>query len=305
MTGKINCDKCGRYPIFYRRPYEGIVLCRRCFKDSIERKVRRTISKYKMFSPTDHIGVAVSGGKDSLTLLYILRKIEEGYPEARITALAVDEGIKGYREEALRLAESFTAKLGVNLRTISFKELYGKTMDEMVNALGLRFPCSCCGVLRRKALIELASRIGVDKIATAHNLDDEAQTVILNLIHGDPLRILMTGPTLDGGDSFIKKVKPLFLIPEKEISLYAYLTGIPFQSRSCPYASTALRNDVRAMLNLVEEKHPGTLYTIVHSAEKLRQASSKLFPKRTMRCKLCGSPSTSEICSSCKILKDI
>jgi predicted PP-loop superfamily ATPase len=180
MTGKINCDKCGRYPIFYRRPYEGIVLCRRCFKDSIERKVRRTISKYKMFSPTDHIGVAVSGGKDSLTLLYILRKIEEGYPEARITALAVDEGIKGYREEALRLAESFTAKIGVNLRTISFKELYGKTMDEMVNALGLRFPCSCCGVLRRKALIELASRIGVDKIATAHNLDDEAQTVILN-----------------------------------------------------------------------------------------------------------------------------
>ncbi|MEM2123226.1 MAG: tRNA 2-thiocytidine biosynthesis TtcA family protein, partial [Candidatus Bathyarchaeia archaeon] len=179
MDHIISCDICGRSPSFYRRRYEGLVLCRRCFKDSIECKVRRTISRYKMFAPSDHIGVAVSGGKDSLTLLYILRKIEEGYPEARITALAVDEGIEGYRGEALKLAESFTNSLGVNLRVISFKELYGETMDEMVSSRGLKFPCSCCGVLRRRALRELASRVGVDKIATAHNLDDEAQTVIL------------------------------------------------------------------------------------------------------------------------------
>ncbi|MEM2122725.1 MAG: TIGR00269 family protein, partial [Candidatus Bathyarchaeia archaeon] len=125
----------------------------------------------------------------------------------------------------------------------------------------------------------------------------------LDIIHGDPLRILSTKPTLDGGDLFIKKVKPFYLIPEKEISLYAYLAGIPFQSIRCPYASSALRNDVRAMLNLLEERHPGTLYTIIHSAEKLRQASSKLFPKKIVKCRICGSPSTSDICSSCKILK--
>ncbi|MGC8961683.1 MAG: TIGR00269 family protein, partial [Candidatus Bathyarchaeia archaeon] len=142
-------------------------------------------------------------------------------------------------------------------------------------------------------------------IATAHNLDDEAQTIILNVMHGDPLRILFTGPTLNGGGSFIRKVKPLALIPEKEISLYAYLVGVPFQTASCPYASTALRNDVREILNLMEERHPGTLYTIVHSAERLRKAFSKPFPKEILKCKLCGSPSTSEICSVCRIIKSL
>ncbi|MBS7644920.1 MAG: TIGR00269 family protein [Candidatus Bathyarchaeia archaeon] len=305
MAQSISCGVCGREPPFYRRRYEGVALCRRCFKESIERRVRRTISRYKMFSPRDHIGVAVSGGKDSLTLLYILSRIEEEYPEAKITALAVDEGIKRYRDEALKLTESFSDSLDIELRVISFKELYGETMDEIVDSRGLRFPCSCCGVLRRRALTELALRVGVDKIATAHNLDDEAQTVILNMIHGDPLRILSAGPALNGGGSFISKVKPLALIPEKEISLYAYLVGVPFQSRSCPYASTALRNDVREMLNLMEERHPGTLYTIVRSAERLRQAFSKPFPKKILRCKLCGAPSTSEICSVCKIMRGV
>ena len=150
---------------------------------------------------------------------------------------------------------------------------------------------------------ELASRTGVDKIATAHNLDDEAQTVILNIIHGNPLRILLTKPILNGDHLFVKKVKPFILIPEKEISLYAYLVGIPFQKTPCPYASTALRNDVRAMLNLIEKKHPGTLYTIIRSAEKLREAASGSFLKKVLRCSICGSPSTSGICSACKLIK--
>lgn len=98
-------------------------------------------------------------------------------------------------------------------------------------------------------------------------------------------------------------MKPFTLIPEKEISLYAYLVGIPFQRTPCPYASTALRNDVRAMLNLIEEKHPGTLYTIIRSAEKLREVASKPPLKKVLRCSLCGSPSTSEICSACKLVK--
>ena len=71
------CEICLRRKIYYRRPYEGVYLCRQCFKKSIEKKIKKTVSKYKMLKHDDYIGVAVSGGKDSLTLLKILDKLSE------------------------------------------------------------------------------------------------------------------------------------------------------------------------------------------------------------------------------------
>ncbi len=303
MKEKLRCTICRKDPTIYQRPFEGVKLCRRCFKRSIERKVQRTISKYSMLTPKAHIGVAVSGGKDSLALLHILNLIETNFPESTITALTVDEGIKKYRDESLSLTKQFTSKLDIALNVISFKELFGKTLDEMVGSTNLQFPCSYCGILRRRALEEIAQRTNVDYLATAHNLDDEVQTIILNIVHGNPLQIFLSKPILDRETTFIQKVKPFVLIPEKEIALYAYLTKIPFQRLPCPYASTALRNDMRRFLNYLEEKHPGTLYTIYRSGEKLRETCSLKINKKFTRCHSCGYPSSSELCSVCKIIK--
>ena len=100
--------------------------------------------------------------------------------------------------------------------------------------------------------------IGATKIATGHNLDDEAQTILLNMLHGDPMRIVRSGPILrDPRGKFVPRIKPLCDIPEKEIVLYAYLTGTEFQSVACPHGHEALRNDIRSFLNQMEQKHPG------------------------------------------------
>jgi len=195
------CTLCKRREAFYFRPYSGEKLCRKCFAESIETKVRATIAKYKMLEFDSKIAVAVSGGKDSVSLLHILAKIvEKDYPKASLTAITVDEGIRGYRDEALKIARKNCQELGVEHHVISFKELYGFTLDEIVKRLKQKkektelTPCAYCGVMRRKALNFLARKVGADKLATAHTLDDETQTILLNIFHGDILRIAREKP---------------------------------------------------------------------------------------------------------------
>ncbi|MEM3673339.1 MAG: TIGR00269 family protein [Candidatus Bathyarchaeia archaeon] len=306
------CTVCKRAEAFFFRRYSGEKLCRGCFTKSIEEKVRATIAKYQMFKFDDKIAVAVSGGKDSVSLLHVLAKIERDYPKASLAAITVDEGIKGYRDEALHIAAENCKKLGVEHHVTSFKELYGCTLDEIVKRLkekkdeGLT-PCAYCGVLRRKALNITARKLGADKIATAHTLDDEVQTFLLNIFHGDIMRIAREKPVTDENHpKLVQKVRPFCEIPEKETALYAYIKKIKFQSMPCPYASEALRNDIRMMLNRMEEKHAGIKFTIFKSVEKMRPVLEKMAKREGFReCAECGEPSAEKICRSCQMLKQI
>jgi len=294
------------------RPYSGEKLCGRCFCKSIENKVRATISKYEMLRPNDMIMVAVSGGKDSITLLHILDKIENAFPDATLCAVTVDEGIRGYRDEALKFAVKNCRKLGVDHIVTSFEEMYGYKLDELVSIIREKgekdlTPCSYCGVLRRRALNTAAREAGVEKLATAHNLDDETQTMILNILHGDALRIARVKPVLaEVHPKFIQRVKPLCEVPEREVAFYAYLKKIEFQGIPCPYAGSALRNDIRAMLNRMEEKHPGTKFTVFKSMEKIRPALEAMAKETTLRdCKKCGEPTVGELCKPCQMLEKL
>ncbi|MFQ6073736.1 MAG: TIGR00269 family protein [Candidatus Bathyarchaeia archaeon] len=308
------CTLCKRKHAVYMRPYSGEKLCARCFCKSIEDKVRVTIAKYEMFEPTDKILVAVSGGKDSVALLHILAKIEKAFPKASLCAVTVDEGIKGYRDEALKFAIGNCRKLGIDHAVTSFKELYGCSLDEIVRLTlekkesikGLA-PCAYCGVLRRRALNLAARKVGVEKLATAHNLDDEAQTILLNILHGDAPRIARVKPVLaEMHPKFVQRVKPMCEVPEKEIALYAYLKRIEFQSVPCPYAPTALRSDIRVMLNRMEVKHAGIKYTLVKSVERIRPALEAFAEEAKLQdCRVCGEPTVGEICKPCQILRKL
>jgi uncharacterized protein (TIGR00269 family) len=281
---------------------------------SIEYKVRTTIAKYDMLEPTDKIMVAVSGGKDSIAMLHILVKIEKAFPKASLCAVTVDEGIRGYRNEALKFATSNCRKLGIKQAVTSFKELYGNSLDEIVkitleraeSAKGLT-PCAYCGVLRRRALNLAARKAGVDKLATAHNLDDETQTILLNILHGDAPRIARVKPVLaEVHPKFVQRVKPMCEVPEKEIALYAYLKRKEFQSVPCPYAPTALRSDIRVMLNRMEEKHAGIKFTLIKSVERIRPALEAVAEEVKLQdCRECGEPTVGEICKPCQMLRKL
>ncbi len=305
----VKCTVCRRREASFIRDYSGEKLCRRCFLKSIGNKVRVTIAKYRMFELNDRIAVAVSGGKDSLSLLHILAEVEREFQKASLCAVSVDEGIKGYRDEAIRIASENCNDLGVKHIIVSFNELYGYTMDEIVEKTrgGKLTPCSYCGVLRRRALDMAARRAEATKIAIAHNLDDEIQTFFLNIVHGGPSRIALSKPVSSPRENGLpQRVRPLCEVLEREIALYAYLKHIRFQGELCPYAGAALRNDMRRMLNRLEVEHPGMKYTIYSSMEKIRQAmeeSAKEIPLK--RCKICGEPSTQETCQTCQILQKL
>jgi len=306
------CTLCGRNEAVFGRSYSGENLCGRCFCRTVEDRVRKTISRYEMLGPKDKIMVAVSGGKDSVTLLHILSKIEKAFPDVVLCAGTVDEGIREYRDEALRIAEGNCRKLGIEHVVTSFKELFGYGLGEIVELIRRRgetglTPCSYCGVLRRKALNTLARGAGVDKLVIAHTLDDETQTMLLNVFHGDPMRIVRSKPVLDVvHPKFVQRVKPLCMVPEKEVVLYAYLREIKFQSIPCPYAQTALRNDIRTMLNRMEHKHAGTLFTVFNSVEKIRPAlEASAEEVKLQDCRLCGEPTVGDLCRACQMLQEL
>jgi uncharacterized protein (TIGR00269 family) len=263
-----------------------------------------------MFTPTDRVAVAVSGGKDSLSLLNILNKIEKKFPQSELIAITIDEGISNYRAEAIKLAEEHCQALKIEQHTYSFKELFGYNLDEIVKtseSRGKLTSCSYCGILRRKALNLVAKDINASKLATGHNLDDEVQSMVMNLLRGDIYQMRRIGSILeDQGKGFVERVKPLCHLPERDVALYAYLKKIKFQTISCPYMETSIRTDVRQFLNYLEEKHASIKFNIFQTfgkiIEKLGSEESK---NNINHCTICHEPTSGKTCRACTIITSL
>ncbi len=309
----MKCGFCGRREAVFVRTYSGEKLCKQCFLRSVEDRVRATIAEYSMFGFNNKILVAVSGGKDSVGLLHVLAKIEKKFPKASLLAVSIDEGIKGYRDEALRIAAENCELLGVKHGVLSFESLFGLTLDEVVQKTrkspGMKRlgACAYCGVLRRRALDLAAKKLDADVLVLGHNLDDVVQTFLLNIVHGDVWRLAHFGAvSIECGGRFVRRVRPFCLVPEKETAFYAYSKNVKFQTVVCPYAGEALRNDVRYWLNRLEQRHAGSLFTLLRSFEKVGKSMEQKEEKLGV-CKRCGEPcaASADACVACKFLEKL
>ena len=295
------CSRCGGR-VFYARRYSGEALCASCFNNSIIEKTRKTVSKYGMIAPGERVAVAVSGGKDSLSLLTVLRAL---YPPRRnqLVAISVDEGVAGYRDEALEHARSMTGELGIEHLIVSYKDLFGFSLDEALRWEEERdiSSCSFCGVFRRRAIDEAAMKAKASVVATAHNLDDYVQTFMMNLMHGDVARLAWLDPTYSDDSFPVRRVKPFMEIYEEEVALYAFQTRVPFQSVSCPYMHEGLRSEVRDYLNMIEAKHPGIKNVLLRSSLDEIYRYSRSPGRPSVPCAKCGKPSTNGLCGVCRM----
>lgn len=296
-----DCSRCKVNPSYYTRRYSGESLCADCFRSSIVEKVRRTMTKHGMVRRGERVGVAVSGGKDSLSLLRVLHELRPGKFE--VVALTVDEGVAGYRDEAVQHAKELCDELGVEQVLVSYAGLFGFSLDQALAWKDERdvSSCSICGVFRRRAIDEAAARAKVDVLATAHNLDDYVQTFMMNLLHGDVEKISWSSPEVVDEDFPARRVKPFMEIYEEEIALYAYLSGIPFQTASCPYMHEGLRSDVRDYLNALEAKHPGMKNVLLSSALELSSGFTARRVRVSVPCRSCGGPSSAGLCGVCRM----
>jgi len=296
----MKCDRCENQ-IAYTRKYSGEKLCSKCFSNSIVRKTAKTISKYKMIQNDELVAVAVSGGKDSLALLNIMNKMA-GNHNFRIKAITIDEGIPGYRDEALEIVEKFCKNLKVDLKVYSYKELFELSLDE---ALDLRedekiSSCSICGTLRRRAMEYAAKDICANVIATGHNLDDTLQTFIINMLSGDTSKVGWMDPDTSGNS--LRKIKPFCEIYEAEIVFYAFTNDIPFQSEPCPHMNEGIRTEIREFLNSLEKQHNGIKNNLYRSIIKVSQIVKGSSHKQKMICEKCGSECTGTTCSVCNLV---
>ena len=307
---RMRCSRCGRREASILLRYSGEALCPSCFIRRLEARVKKAIGRYDMLGPKDRIAVALSGGKDSLTLLHLLHKVEEDFPYSELLAITVDEGIGAHRAEGMRAAGELCARLGVEHVVVSFRELYGTTLPDILEALrgerGALDPCAYCGVLRRRALNDVARELGADVIAVAHNLDDMIQAWLMNLLRNNLPRLVRFKPKTEAvHPGLVTRIRPLCLIPERETAFYAYLHGFPGPRTPCPYARRALRNELRIFLNRMEFRHPGAKFSLFRAFERLIPAVEALLPRRELgECERCGGPSSGRICKACEFLEE-
>jgi uncharacterized protein (TIGR00269 family) len=290
------------------------MLCKACFLKSFERRIHKNITRDQALKKDDKIVVGFSGGKDSLTILEILHDRQErifGAPP--IIAVTIDEGIMGYRAESLELAKSFCAERGIPHVVLAFKEIFGKTLNEMVEIGGTIDPetkaCTYCGVLRRKLLNDFAFQIGGTKLVTGHNLDDHIQTFLLNLLRGDIMRVFKWNWVQDEEEQpFTPKIQPLYNVPARDIVLYLYYRNLPLQETPCPYSQSQpiLRGKVQKFLNSISLNSPEMKFNLLYSMEEIQKvgnsAEKPVF--EINHCIACGGPTNAPRvkCKACELL---
>lgn len=281
----MECGSCSRRAAFSDPAY-----CREHFLAYVEEKIRDTIKSHTLLDKKDKVAVAVSGGKDSLTLLYLLKKF--GYA---VEAFLIDEGITPYRDQTIRDARTFCVQHDIPLHIHTFKEAGAKRVDE-ATIEGSR--CTYCGTLRRNLLNKAAK--GFDKLATGHNADDEAQAVVMNLAKAQTALLHKTGPLMAKQEGFVQKIKPLFFCTEKEITAYAFLRGFKQAFIECPFAPLSYRAAIRDILN----DQPGAREAKLRLLEQATDlARSLAVPKVSAgACPRCGSPTQSSgVCKACDL----
>ncbi len=298
-SGAPACALCGEPAVICQRD-AGRYLCGTHLVADLEQRVSDTIALRQQIVPGDRVAVALSGGKDSTALLLVLHHLFGSRKDIRLVAVTVDEGISGYREATIRSAESLVRRLGVEQITVSFGEVFGDTLDTFLEGRKSQ-ACSICGILRKKAIITGAEQAGATKLATGHNLDDEAQSVLMNILRGDLMR-LVRDSSADSGGRFIPRIKPLMQVTEREIAAYLMVLGVWEDLPECPYAVHALRREVRPMLSGIEYRHPGTMRRLLENKKIVENAfRGKRCGDPVRRCRECGDPCSGELCQVCTL----
>ncbi len=295
--------------IFLR--YSGSHLCRDHFLRFFDKRAKAELARQGRL-PMGRTAVALSGGKDSVSVLHFLHGLAASRPGVELVAISIDEGIAGYRAGSLEICRELTERLGVEWHVVKTKDLAGYTIDEY--AAGVAGPaadgkprpsCGPCGVYRRVGLNQAAREVGAVAIATGHNLDDTAQTILMNHLNGDVERLARLAPHApnQAQPGMVPRLLPFRTIPEKEVLLYAILNELPIHDEAeCPYAARAQRFFLRDMLLAIEDRSPGTRHTLVRGLDKLKPLLAAEYGAGggAGACSQCGEPASGELCKGCQ-----
>ncbi|CAD6578806.1 MAG: nucleotidyltransferase [Tremellales sp. Tagirdzhanova-0007] len=302
------CSLCHSARALVKRPKTGQQVCKTCFFEVFETEVHNTIIEGQgIFRRGERVAIGASGGKDSTVLAHVLSLLNQRYHyELDLFLLSIDEGITGYRDDSLETVKQNQVEYGLPLKILSYSELYGWTMDKIVEQVGRRNNCTFCGVFRRQALDRGAAQLGVDHIVTGHNADDIAETVLMNIMRGDVARLSRCTAVTTQSEDTIKRSKPFKYAYEKEIVMYAYFKKLTYFSTECIYSPDAYRGHARVFLKNLEAIRPSAIIDIIHSGESFMLEQSVQKGMKSMQtCLRCGYMSSNDICKACALLQGL
>jgi uncharacterized protein (TIGR00269 family) len=275
--------------------------CGEHFLRFCRQQVEKAIGEYDMFSPTDRLLVAVSGGKDSLAVWHILHVL--GY---RADGLYVGLGIDGYSEPSGAYAQAFADEYGLKLHVVDLVDEYGYDVPTGARA-ARRAPCSACGLSKRHIFDRVAVEGGYDVLVTGHNLDDEAAVLFGNVLHWQTEYLARQHPVLEERGGLPRKVKPLVRLDEREMAAYCVVMGIEYILDECPMAAGNKHLRYKDALNTIEAASPGTKAAFFHKfltngaphfAELADEQRADLSP-----CSICGAPTPNDVCAFCSLVE--
>ncbi|APA08169.1 hypothetical protein SS1G_00144 [Sclerotinia sclerotiorum 1980 UF-70] len=285
------CAICKSARALIIRPKNHQKLCKACFIAIFEAEIHHTITSTSLFSPGDRIAIGASGGKDSTVLASVLKTLNERYNYGlELVLLSIDEGIKGYRDDSLETVKRNAIQYEMPLKIVGYDELYGWTMDQVVETIGKKGNCTYCGVFRRQALDRGAKMLGIKHVVTGHNADDVAETILMNLLRGDLPRLARSTSIVTGDESSdVRRSKPLKYAYEKEIVLYAHHKKLDYFSTECLYSPEAFRGSARSLIKNLERVRPSAILDVVRSGEDM----AKLVPSEVTGISHCKSQKVS------------
>lgn len=274
------CEICNKTRAQILRPKNHSRICAPCFIQIFETEVAETVTSSNLFVPGERVAIGASGGKDSTVLASVLKTLNDRHNwQLDLVLLSIDEGITGYRDHSLEAVKRHAQQYDLPLKIVSYQELYGWSMDQVVAQVGKKGNCTYCGVFRRQALDRGAAMLDVGHVVTGHNADDVAETVLMNLLRGDLPRlsratsIITSTPSAsvtksEGGKvnfTDVKRSKPLMYAYEKEIVLYAHHKKLDYFSTECIYSPEAFRGSARTLIKNLERIRPESILDVVRS----------------------------------------
>jgi uncharacterized protein (TIGR00269 family) len=301
----VRCSTCDA-PAVVDQPYRHAHACAGHLVASVNERVRREFHRQLPRFGSGTIAVGLSGGKDSAVALAQTHRYFRRRPTVRLLAISVDEGVAGYRDRTLRAATELAQRLGVEHRVVRAAAEIGTTTDSAALEMPGTIPCSFCGVWRRRLLNRAARDAGAEALVIGFNLDDLAQTVLMNLVRGDLDRLARMAPHRVPQPGLVPRVAPLAQVPEREVYLYARLAGLPFDHAECPHAGRASRNLFRELVWRLEEELPGTRQSLLRTHDQLLDRWRTGVPVAApARCRSCGEPAAAELCRACEYLRAV
>ena len=297
ISGGANTSKCKRCkaPAVIEVRRHNAAFCQPCFEHHFVEQIKRAIKSKDMLRPDDRVLVAVSGGKDSLALWDVLLQLDY-----RVSGLYLGLGIGEYSGRSAEVTRAFAADRGVELVEVDLAGDYGFDIPT-AGRKGSRSTCAVCGLSKRYVFNRVALEGGFDVVATGHNLDDEAATLLGNTLRWDTEYIARQSPVLPTRDGMVKRVKPLYRLSELETAAYSFLRGIDYVVEECPLVAGNTQLRYKDAMNTIESRSPGTkaqfFLGYLDKASHLftSEDTAKLTP-----CEECAQPTTGRFCAFCR-----